>query len=491
MVWRIGIIESEREGDEALAILDTISNELKQTFQSAEDFSDLLITKGLMGKFSGFRETARDYIALADYADDYIRNREVVKSILLIRNGRTVFERGPALDSDIYPYPDDIEQAETEKSYWASPRQMNYFFIKEYLDNEILPFYKLISYNDSPSVFAFIGFDEAKLFERYKAYNRGSFFLLREDFVILSSTEKGTIMTSYPADLTQHIKGESGRFRVRNNMNIAYTKTYQDWYLINHTPRNFNANIIGYFVTILFAVILGIFFTFRRLNDIVYEVYITKIYNQEVTLKMITSQINPHFLYNTLDSIRWKALQNKDAEVGRQIEALANMFRHILSKGNNIVTIGQELTQLETYIYIMNFRYGNRIQCTIIASDDVKQIKVPKLILQPIVENAILHGIEPKIHNGEIVVRIEIRENILYISISDNGCGTDAAAINDKLKNHEVSDNVFALKNIDQRIKLLYGENWGLRFESTIGEGTVVTLIMPTGENNETFNIGR
>jgi two-component system sensor histidine kinase YesM len=484
MVWYINFIESTHKGAEALAFLKNISGEFEQTFQSAEDFSDLIITKGLMGRFSGFHESMRDYIALADYSDNYIRNRPIVKSILLIRNGRIVFERGPALDSDIPPYPEDITKAELreEKSYWAALRKMNYFFKNAYTNNNVLPFYKKISYGDSPSIlFIFVGFDEEELFKRYALYNRGDFFLLRDDFCILSSTDKETLGAIYSAESSGRMDKEKGCFRARNNMDIAYIKTYNNWYIVNHIPRDsFNINAIGYFVIIILAVILGICFTFGRLNGIIHEVYITKIYNQEATLKMLTSQINPHFLYNTLDSIRWKALRNKDEEVGGQIEALANMFRHILSKGNDIVTVEQEIKQLETYLFIMNFRYRNRIKCTIIADDSVKKIKIPKLILQPIVENSILHGIEQNVGDGIITVCIEIRSKLLYIIISDNGRGTDDTVINIMLKaNQEVNDNIFALKNIDQRIKIRYGEEYGLLFNSAIGKGTTVTMVMP------------
>lgn len=483
MIWYIHSRESVHERTEVFTVLDNISGELEQTFRSADDFSDLIVTKGLMGRFSGCHESARDYIMLADYADNYKRNRPSVKSILLIRDGRIIFERGPALDSDIPPYPQDIKAAECndDKSYWAIPRQMNYFFINEYAGTKILPFYKMISYPDSSSLlFLFVGFDEGELLGRYTSYGRGSFFLMRKDFYILSSTEKESLGNIYAVELSEGINGERGYFSQGNNFNIAYIRSYNGWYLVNHVrKKRFNMNTIGYLIIILFAVVFGIGFTFRRLNNIMHEVYITKIYNQEAKLKMLTSQVNPHFLYNTLDSIRWKALKNKDEEVAEQIEALANMFRHVLSKGNDIVTVEQEIKQLETYLFIMNFRYKNRIKCKIIANDNVKQLKIPKLILQPIVENSILHGIEPRLEDGEITVSIEVRLDLLYIIIADNGRGADATEINNKLRNKEMNDNFFALKNIDQRIKLRYGEEYGILFNSTIGKGTTVTLIIP------------
>jgi two-component system sensor histidine kinase YesM len=483
VIWYIHSRESVHERTEVFAVLNNISDELKQTFLSVDDISDLIIIKGLMGRFSGYHESVRDYIMLADYADDYIRNRPSVKSVLLIRDGRIIFERGPALDSDIPPYPQDIKEAERndKKSYWATPRKMNYFFINYYADTKILPSYKMISYPDSHSMlFLFVGFDEEELLSRYTSYNRGNFFLMREDFYILASTDKESPGNIYAAELSEHIKGERGYFSKNNNFDIAYIRSYNDWYLVNHVKKTrFNMNAIGYFIIILFAMMFGIGLTFRRLNDIMHEVYITKIYNQEAKLKMLTSQVNPHFLYNTLDSIRWKALKNKDEEVAGQIEALANMFRHILSKGNDIVTMEQEIKQLETYLFIMNFRYRNRIKCKITADDNVKQIKIPKLILQPIVENSILHGIEPRLGDGEITVNIEVRLGRLYIIISDNGCGADASEINSMLRNKEANENFFALKNIDQRIKLRYGEEYGISFNSIVGKGAIVTLIMP------------
>jgi two-component system sensor histidine kinase YesM len=483
VILYIGFIESAYKNKEARAALKPAVRDLEQIFHYTEDFPRLLITKGIMGKFAGFRETIRDYINLAEFSDDYMRNMPVVKTILLIRDGYILFERGPALDSNIPAYPDDIKKTEEEsqKRYWAAAQKMNYFFADEYTNSHVLPFYKKISYSSSLSdLYVCIGIDEEELIKRYASYNRGRFFFVRcKDSVIVSSTEKALRGEMYPAKFSERLKDENGYFRTGKEI-VVYSKVHNEWYLANHIPQNgFTINTAGYFIIILIAVLLEVFFTFRRIHDIIHELYSAKIYNQEAELKMLTSQINPHFLYNTLDSIRWKALRNRDVEVGRQIEALADMFRHILGKGNDIVTVEQEIRQLETYLFIMNFRYRDRIKCAIIADDAVKNIKIPKLILQPIVENSILHGIEPHIHNGEITVRIEIRENILYIVVSDNGCGADEKIINTRLQSKETDDNVFALKNIDRRIKLRYGGKYGIHFASAIGKGTVVTLVIP------------
>jgi two-component system sensor histidine kinase YesM len=541
----IGIAESVHERKEGFTTLEAASREMEQIFQYAEDFSGILITKGLMGKFAGFRETSRDYISLAEFSDDYIRNVPLIKTILLIRDGYIVFERGPALDSEIPAFPDDLEKAEAEskKKYWAPPRSMNYFFADEYAGRDVIPFYKKISYSTSPSVvFVFIGIDEKELIKRYMSYNKGVFFFVRqEDFTVVSSTEKEFQGKAYPAELRGRIKGEKGHFRVNHRGTAVYTNVFNEWYLVNHLPpKRLGINIAGYGIIIPVAVFLAICFTFRRIHGVIHELYTAKIYNQEAAFKTLTSQINPHFLYNTLDSIRWKAIQNRDFAVSEQIETLADMFKSTLSKGNDMVTVEQELQQLERYLAIMRFRYGDRIKCTITvsekavsentvsenassenaAAEKVLSVKVPKLILQPLVENAILHGIEPQIRQGEIVVLVEMRENLLYIVVRDNGRGIDAKAINEKLHNGETNvpqyrvskpwswkkrrafggeaageavresgettgfepiqdDNAFALKNIDRRIKLRYGGAYGMTFDSAIGEGTVVTLVMP------------
>ncbi|MDR0637562.1 MAG: sensor histidine kinase [Spirochaetaceae bacterium] len=517
----IGIAESVYERKEGLTALEASSREMEQVFQYAEDFSGILITKGLMGKFAGFRETSRDYISLAEFSDDYIHNVPLIKTILLIRDGYIVFERGPALDSEIPAFPYDLEKAEAElkKRYWAEPRRMNYFFADEYTDREVIPFYKKISYSTSPSVlFVFIGIDEKELVKSYMSYNKGTFFFMRqEDFAVVSSTDTEARGKAYPAGLSGHIKGESGYFRVKNKETAVYTNVFDEWYLVNHLPpKKLSINIAGYAIIIPVAVILAICFTFRRIHGVIHELYAAKIYSQEAAFKTLTSQINPHFLYNTLDSIRWKAIQNRDFEVSGQIETLADMFKSTLSKGNDMVTVEQEIKQLERYLVIMRFRYGDRIKCTIDVSEKALPVKVPKLILQPLVENAILHGIEPQVPKGEITVLVKIRENLLYIIVRDNGRGVDAKEINAKLQDeHGVffrhpdsepwprkrrraflwetaredgetagigtvpDDTVFALKNIDRRIKLRYGGEYGMTFASTLGEGTVVTLVMP------------
>jgi two-component system sensor histidine kinase YesM len=218
---------------------------------------------------------------------------------------------------------------------------------------------------------------------------------------------------------------------------------------------------------------------FKRVNDLIHELYVSKIYNQEATLKFLSSQMNPHFLYNTLDSIHWKAVQNQDYEVSDQLEALSDLLRHMLSRGNDMVSLGQEISQLENYLFIMKFRYGDRLSCGITVDDGLREVLIPKLILQPLVENAIVHGLDRRVEDGRIEVEIKKAGGLLRISVGDNGAGADEEAVNRMLQDKEVSHNVFALNNINRRIKLRYGEAYGVRFESAPGKGALVSITIP------------
>jgi two-component system sensor histidine kinase YesM len=536
----IGGRDAEFESRQDLASLSSIARELAELFTTAEEIAGLAEAKGLARNFAGKRESYRDYVSLSELADDTLRNVPLIKSIILFRNNRVIFERGPALDSDIPAYPEDLEKAflAAGAPCWTLPRKMNFFSAGT--DSLMLPLYRTMG--NGGSLVLFTGIDAGELAAHYSAYSRGSFILLNEKGRALSVSEgdetRGAIFPgdSYPEELFRRFEGEQGFFRTPEKTLILYVKGFRNWYLVNHIEydqyRNSQGGLYG---IVLLATMLGICFAsaclfiqrryifnplktmlkemdqfqegnleakmsyhagdeigrinrevegiFSRLHDLIHEVYITRIYNQEATLKMFTSQINPHFLYNTLDSIRWKAIENGDQEVGEQIEALSDLFRHSLSKGDDLISVDQEISQLKTYLYIMNFRYRSRIHCAICAEEGIGGIRIPKLILQPLVENAIIHGIDKRAEPGEIRVSLEKRDGLLRITVSDNGAGTDPVSVRRLLLDTELSQSQgFALQNINRRIKLCYGDSYGMEFDSVPGQGTTVTLSMPVVE---------
>ncbi|MBB6732092.1 cache domain-containing sensor histidine kinase [Cohnella zeiphila] len=217
----------------------------------------------------------------------------------------------------------------------------------------------------------------------------------------------------------------------------------------------------------------------EELKKTINTVYLSQIKQREAELTALQAQINPHFLYNTLDSIRWLAMKSRNYEVSDQIEALSEIFKHVLNKGQPLVTVGSELEFLRNYMFIQEAKYGNRIRLVIQASPELYPYKCPKLILQPLVENALIHGMGERTEGGLVEVAVERKEFGIQYTVTDNGVGTDGEAINGMLAEKGVSPQVFALRNIDERIKLNYGEGYGLFFYSRLSQGTRVEVRLP------------
>ncbi|MEI2396151.1 sensor histidine kinase [Paenibacillus phytohabitans] len=217
----------------------------------------------------------------------------------------------------------------------------------------------------------------------------------------------------------------------------------------------------------------------HQLKEMIDDVYLSKIKQREAELSALESKINPHFLYNTLDSIHWLAVKHKNYDVSEQIEALAEIFRHVLNKGDSLITIRQEISFIESYMLIQKRKYGKRISYQIEVDQELLEYKTPKLILQPLVENAIVHGLEEVVQGGFIKVEIIKAEQGIFFVVTDNGKGTDEDRINRMMNDTTETRNVFALKNIDDRIKISYGSEFGLKFVSHYNIGTQVEVHIP------------
>ena len=218
---------------------------------------------------------------------------------------------------------------------------------------------------------------------------------------------------------------------------------------------------------------------------------------KDAEIHALQSQINPHFLYNTLDSIRGLALMNDDEEVADMTEALSVFFRYSIGQKGHIVTLQDELENIKNYLVIQNNRFKNKLFFQVLIDGDEADIlhcRLPKLLLQPVIENAIYHGIEPKIGPGHITVRISTTEKRLIINVRDDGIGMDESdlqSINQKLRKGKYVDesthgNGIALININQRIILNYGERYGITLASTKGVGSDVELTLPIIHNQDT-----
>ncbi len=207
----------------------------------------------------------------------------------------------------------------------------------------------------------------------------------------------------------------------------------------------------------------------------------------------LQNQINPHFLYNTLESIRSEALIADLNSVADMTEALALFFRYTISKVENLVSVEEELKNSETYFSIQQYRFGDRLCLDINYKDDdrdkILRCRIPKLTLQPILENAILHGTEQKLGTGHLTIDMELTDRRLLINITDDGVGIDAktlAEINSSfgrasvvIAEKENKKGGLALVNVSRRIRLLFGDEYGLHVYSLKGQGTSVEISLP------------
>lgn len=222
--------------------------------------------------------------------------------------------------------------------------------------------------------------------------------------------------------------------------------------------------------------------SFNQMTDYI-EALIQKnaeIKRQETMAELLymQSQINPHFLYNTLDSIRWSARLQEDFIVSQQVEMLSDLFRYYLSRNSKFVTFQEEIHYINNYLEIQKLRYKDRLSYHILFDNDVTGLYTLRLILQPLVENAIVHGLERKMDDGHILITGKLENQKVIVSVEDDGLGSSEEIVIKHLNEKETS-KAFALRNINDRLRLHFGEEYGLLFHSILGTGTKVTLKLP------------
>lgn len=196
-------------------------------------------------------------------------------------------------------------------------------------------------------------------------------------------------------------------------------------------------------------------------------------------MRALEAQINPHFLYNTLDSVMWMAESGDQKNVVKMIAALAQFFRLSLSGGNETISVKDEIGHAENYLVIQKMRYNDQFDYAIAYDDGVLSCKTLKIMLQPIVENAIIHGVGNLPYKGEIKIFAGICRNKLVFEVSDNGFGIHPDILKCILNENFSNKFGIGLHNVNQRIQLMYGTEYGLQFESQPDEGTTVRISLP------------
>lgn len=220
----------------------------------------------------------------------------------------------------------------------------------------------------------------------------------------------------------------------------------------------------------------------QNLSSLIDKVYVLQIREKEAELNALESQINPHFLYNTLDSIYWKAQMRGEEEIAEMVWILSQVFRACLRKGEPFSTVGNEFKLLEQYMRLQKLRCGEKFDYEIQLKDEqIHSQKIPKLILQPFVENAVYHGIEKEDRVGHICVTGELRGDRIYFQIQDNGQGMSPEQAKAISTNTELSDgrHYSAIHNIHERLNILYQGDYQIEVHSVPHQGTTFLLSIP------------
>ncbi|TCK98599.1 histidine kinase/DNA gyrase B/HSP90-like ATPase [Natranaerovirga hydrolytica] len=207
---------------------------------------------------------------------------------------------------------------------------------------------------------------------------------------------------------------------------------------------------------------------------------------QEAEFLALQSQINPHFLFNTLNTISRTAMFENANETIKLINALSSIFRFTLRKGGKIISLKEEIDMIEEYIYLQKFRFKDRLKFEIICDIDLDEVKVPFFIIQPLVENAIIHGIEPKIEGGKIWLEILKDKQYIVIKIIDSGVGISRDKLNNIIQKQDVknTDNI-GINNVYKRLQNYYNNQCGFIIKSQEGKGTSITLSFPNDKRGE------
>lgn len=220
-----------------------------------------------------------------------------------------------------------------------------------------------------------------------------------------------------------------------------------------------------------------------KIRILIEDVYLAKLNKKEAELSALQAQINPHMLYNTLESIRMRAAINDDMEVSNMVKLLGKMFRFALDHSQSINYISDEINYIETYIQLQNIRYENKFSIHIHMTDEIRNSRIINLVFQPIIENSIIHGFKNKKDDCQIYITGQVINQQIQISIKDNGCGIPCEkvhALNSRFAHDNLpSGSSIGLRNVASRLKLHYGDSHRIIIHSIEGKETTIIFYIP------------
>ena len=223
-----------------------------------------------------------------------------------------------------------------------------------------------------------------------------------------------------------------------------------------------------------------------QLNSLIQENKKAERRKRHAELELLQAQINPHFLYNTLDTIIWLIEADKKQESIEMVSALSDFFRFCLSRGKDVITLEEEQKHVLSYLSIQKTRYQDRMDYEVHIPESLYSYSIPKLTLQPLVENSIYHGIKLQREKGSIKVDAVDMGDKIELTVKDNGAGMSSQRLDEMRTAMETGEKIgFGLRTVHQRMQLLYGDEYGLTIASTEGVGTTITAVIPKIQGDE------
>lgn len=252
---------------------------------------------------------------------------------------------------------------------------------------------------------------------------------------------------------------------------VFFVRRYEPGQIVPQTPLRKRNDEVSVLISTIYDMA-------RRLNDLIHYQYAMDLKQKEFQLSLLYQQINPHLLYNTLESIYWKSMMEGNTTSAEMIKDLSKLMKISLSRGRELITLEEELEHATAYIKLQQNRYDYAFRVEMDVPEHLYSVHIPKITLQPLIENAIIHGIKNMGEDGEIRIAAEERRGVLYIRISDNGFKpVDYESIRKVLGDDSQNPaKGYGIRNIHQRLQLHFGPEYGLAYEAREGGGTTVTV---------------
>ena len=499
---------------------------------------------------------SRQTLAAGFSAQDLLDSRNFIKAVSLSDQFGIIYQYGLRVYQEDDSYITRVEER-SGSPFWTAAYRQKYptDYYRKYLDGEyVVSLMRMV--NDLTQLGRSLGMERITVDETYleSIYAglkspEGVMYLFDGEGNIVSSTDKSMLGTNLSGDESFSGLTGQGRFAKAGKVYFYQTIPGTQWTLVWAEPRSVfltgQREVFGLTtVNILIILLFGTVFMIVQYKSIIWPVsslsrevqdyregnfkisthttcrdeigqlntalqkmsdyisnliereYKSKLTEREMELEYLHMQINPHFLYNTLDSIRWMAVMEDQPKIAECLEAMSGLFRHSLNRGEKYTTFREEIKNLERYLILQKMRFPDTLEFEIAADPDILDCKVIKLLIQPLVENAVVHGIEPKRGGGRIIVTIEKSHGKICCRVEDNGVGIDVEAVRAFLDGSDETHKAFALKNIQDRLRLEYGGDYGIHISGRRNEGTTIWVYLPMiyvcgeDEEYETFDRG-